>query len=418
MRKFWPGLLLLISTTAGAQTRSRYQQELLSLDSLLRKTSSFKKQIKGDKKIVYQSRLDSLSNRSDTSTSFERFQHLCHLLESIKDNHQALHLAYHDQVYPRSNWNLDSLQSVLSNKSPDEPEGIYHYGNFYTVGLAKTAPGEYTGVVLQSFSSKFNPGDIVILLKEKDTNTFTGIYCHPHYKVFSYYPVEKFGRQKLLYSFFYNTGYNGVYTKPVLQRNGSNGSSTTSQVQFPIDYADVPDTTANFTVYNVSPQADYIRIRSFANFGPQRKQSDSLFQILQNRKTSPYTIIDLRNNQGGSSIPARKYERWIKSLTGKSKVIVLVNAGTVSQGEITALQLAKNKSILLAGETTKGMIAYGSNYGNTIKLAGEEMVFYPTDMVNRNMLPYEDKGIQPHIQLKTDEDWITQILRYWKLLPG
>ncbi|HEY8398203.1 MAG TPA: hypothetical protein VIK80_09695 [Flavihumibacter sp.] len=64
------------------------------------------------------------------------------------------------------------------------------------------------------------------------------------------------------------------------------------------------------------------------------------------------------------------------------------------------------------------MIAYGSNYGKTIRLAGDEMAFYPTDMVNRKMLPYEDKGIQPNIQLRTDEDWITQILRYWKLLPG
>ncbi|HEY8396469.1 MAG TPA: hypothetical protein VIK80_00930, partial [Flavihumibacter sp.] len=147
------------------------------------RTASFKKQIKGDKRIAYQSRLGSLLNRTDTSTSFERFSHLCYLLELIKDNHQALHLAHHDQIYPRTNWNLDSLQSVLANKSPDEPEGIYHYGSFYTVGLAKTAPGEYKGVVLQSFNSKFNPGDFVIFLKEKDTDTFTGIYCHPQFKV-------------------------------------------------------------------------------------------------------------------------------------------------------------------------------------------------------------------------------------------
>jgi C-terminal processing protease CtpA/Prc len=153
----------------------------------------------------------------------------------------------------------------------------------------------------------------------------------------------------------------------------------------------------------------YVRVSSFSNNGTLRKQSDSLFQLIKNSTTQPYTILDLRNNSGGSAAMAKPYIKWIKQVRKKSRVAVLINAYTLSQGEITAYKLSKIKGVVLAGQSTKGMLAYGSNYGRHIPIAGGEFVFYPTDMRTPGMLQFENIGIQPDIELSNQEDWLKQV---------
>jgi hypothetical protein len=58
------------------------------------------------------------------------------------------------------------------------------------------------------------------------------------------------------------------------------------------------------------------------------------------------------------------------------------------------------------------MLAYGSNYGRHIPIAGGEFLFYPTDMRTPGMLKFEDIGIRPDIELTNQEDWLQQVLTY------
>ena len=112
---------------------------------------------------------------------------------------------------------------------------------------------------------------------------------------------------------------------------------------------------------------------------------------------------------------AKPYIKWIRQIRKKSRVVVVINAYTLSQGEITARKLSKLKGVVLAGQSTKGMLAYGSNYGRHIPIAGGEFVFYPTDMRTPGMLRFEDIGIDPYIELSNQEDWLKQLYRELKL---
>ncbi|KLT65777.1 hypothetical protein AB669_09820 [Pedobacter sp. BMA] len=66
------------------------------------------------------------------------------------------------------------------------------------------------------------------------------------------------------------------------------------------------------------------------------------------------------------------------------------------------------------GETTRGTITYGSNYGKTVSLPSGRFIFYPTDMKGRKKdLIYESIGIRPDIILDPfGDDWIEQTLNY------
>ncbi|RFS14676.1 S41 family peptidase [Emticicia sp. C21] len=124
-------------------------------------------------------------------------------------------------------------------------------------------------------------------------------------------------------------------------------------------------------------------------------------------------IVDLRNNEGGADKVARKFMKLIRSYAGNHKIYVLVNNATISQGEIFALRLKKLKNVKILGQTTKGMISYGSNYGIWEKLPSNKFEVYMTDMKDSNkfLLKYENKGIIPDIELNNESDWIEQALQ-------
>ena len=69
-------------------------------------------------------------------------------------------------------------------------------------------------------------------------------------------------------------------------------------------------------------------------------------------------------------------ERYNKN----ARVFVLINNGTLSQCEIFALQLKQFKNVIPLGQTTKGMLAYGSNYGKREKLPSQSFERYITDL--------------------------------------
>lgn len=416
MRVYSLIILFFLPAFAIAQT-TRFPQEVNSLDSLLRKTKSFKQQIKGDRYLLYQQKKAELLESPDTTFAWQRFLLLTELLEQVQDNHlgfyqrvnyqlfqtkeqlDSLHASDYFRDMPNVNWDLDSLKLKLAAKSASEVEGIFLYGNYYRMGVIKSGEQQYMGVVLESSTPYVKPGYIMAWLREKENNRFSAIYIHPVTKNFNFYATERYSNQQLLYSKFYQSDYSGIYTKELN----------------PPDYSNLPDTASPFLLNEPLPALQYVRVSSFSNNGKLKKQSDSLIQLLTRSNPQAYTIFDLRNNTGGAASMAKPYIKWIKQVRKKSRVVVLINAYTLSQGEITASKLSKLKGVVLAGQSTKGMLAYGSNYGRHIPIAGGEFVFYPTDMRTPGMLQFEDIGIKPDIELSNQEDWLKQIYNYWKL---
>jgi hypothetical protein len=409
-------ILLLVPFISFSQT-TRFRQELYSLDSLLQKTRSFKQQIKAGRKQLYLQKKAELLASSDTTFAWQRFLLLTELLDLVQDNHLGFYQRVNFQLFktreqidslvaadyfrdlPSVNWNLDSLKEKMAGKSKEDIEGIFHYGEDFSLGLLKTGEQQYIGVVLESATPYVKPGYIMAWLREKENNRFSAIYLHPVTKHFNYYATERYANQQLLYSKLYPTNYAGIYTK---------------ELNSP-DYSKLPDTASPFVLNEPMPSVQYLRVSSFSNNGTLKKQSDSLFRLITNSTPKPYTIFDLRNNTGGAASMAKPYIKWIRQIRKKSRVVVVINAYTLSQGEITARKLSKLKGVVLAGQSTKGMLAYGSNYGRHIPIAGGEFVFYPTDMRTPGMLPFEDIGIQPDIELSNQEDWLKQLFKVWKL---
>ncbi|OJW32940.1 MAG: hypothetical protein BGO54_15985 [Sphingobacteriales bacterium 46-32] len=64
----------------------------------------------------------------------------------------------------------------------------------------------------------------------------------------------------------------------------------------------------------------------------------------------------------------------------------------------------------LVGETTRGMITYGSNTDVVKELSGGRYKLYITDMKgSARDLRYEDVGVSPSVLLNPDTDWIEQL---------
>ena len=72
---------------------------------------------------------------------------------------------------------------------------------------------------------------------------------------------------------------------------------------------------------------------------------------------------------------------------------VIINNGTLGQGEIFTLQLKQLQNVKTYGETTKGMLTYGSNYGNRTKLSSKSFEVHIVDVKgDKRLVPYENYG--------------------------
>lgn len=397
MKLYFSILLTLSCFTVQAQTNNRYLSDITSLSSLLQKTPSFKDQIKGEKLRAYNDNFNRLKNDStNVISSYKYFYNLAQLLFPIQDNHlgfyQISKLA-NDSEYPNYEGNIDSLRSSLENKPLDSIEGIYFYGNSYKVGLFKKSAQEYIGVVFDSKTSIWKNGQIAIHLYEFLPNYFKAIYGHPKNKNFLLYQIEKFSHHSLINSYFYSSLSESIYTK-VLRKS---------------DYINLPRDTYDFHFKDLTHDIQYLHIKQFSASNIAMQKSQSFYDSIRNSLTAPNLIIDLRNNTGGANKVSKKYLKLITNYSKSGTAYVLVNNGTLSQGEIFTLQLMKLNNVKVLGQTTRGMLVYGSNYGRREKLPSQEFEIYITDMKgDGRLVPYENYGVNPDIILADDKDWIDQ----------
>jgi C-terminal processing protease CtpA/Prc len=98
----------------------------------------------------------------------------------------------------------------------------------------------------------------------------------------------------------------------------------------------------------------------------------------------------------------------------------LINNGTLSQGEIFTLQLKELRNVTVLGQSSKGVLAYGSNYGIRKRLPSQSFEVYITDIWGtggKKLLPYESRGVAPDITLSPGRDWIAQTTEIIKQKP-
>jgi len=406
-------VFFLITIVSNAQTNT-YLTDLAALKSIVQKSASYKAQIKAYKQANYNALYDRLSLDTIGSTnSYSYFYNLAQFLFPLRDNHLRFYqlpnysnfktkqtidsfIKSDDFLdYPTCKINIDSLKIELAKKPLDSIEGIYHYDKFYTVGLFQNENNEYIGVILDSHVSLWVKGQIAIHLYEFAPNLYKAIYGHPQFRNFILHPIEKYQNQSLVNSYFYGSYSESVYSKQLRQ----------------FDYVNLPKGTSKFSLRNINDDIQYLLIQSFQANKATAKASQRFYDSIKSSLKASHLILDLRNNEGGAEKGMAKYFKLLKKYIKKGNLYVLLNNGTLSQAEIFALKLKQLKNVATIGQNTKGMLAYGSNYGKTERLPSGRFAIYPTDMNNGlKLLQYEDYGIKPDIILSDDEDWIQKVI--------
>jgi hypothetical protein len=294
--------------------------------------------------------------------------------------------------------NPDSLRNMLSRKPLDSIEAIYFFGSMTEVGLFRNEKkDEYTGVVLRSLIPQWQPGEIAIKLFEYEPGFFRAVYGHPIYKNLVLYNNEKFINGSLINSHFYSVAGDIFYKKDTLSP----------------DFSRITETRSTFEFKNLVPEIQYIRLGSFQANNENEKLSIDFFNKIKDSLVSANLIVDLRDNDGGAFKISYRFFNLLRQYTKDHNIFVLINNGTMSQGEIFTLQLTALANVKLLGQTSRGTIAYGSNEGKTGKLADGKIEVYLTDMRDiGNHFKYESYGVKPEVALSIQKDWISQTIDY------
>lgn len=407
-------IFLLRSLYSNAQSGT-YLEDLKALQSILQKTPSYRVQIKGVKLDEHQKLYDRLA--SDTvadPNSYRYYYNLAQLLFPIRDNHLAFYQIPNFEIfktresidsfvvtkefrdYPTVNINIDSLKNELTKKSVDSLEGIYYYDKYYTVGVYKSGNNEYHGVILDSEVNLWQRGQVAIHLYEFVPQMFKAIYGHPLTKNFIFQPIEKYQNQSLANSYFYGSYSEGFYTKKLRS----------------VDLVNLTRGGSKFELKKLNDQVHYLLIKTFQADNKTSQISKNFYDSIKNTLKIPHLILDLRNNEGGAEKEMAKYFQLLKEYVKSGRLYVLLNNGTMSQAEIFAIKLKELTNVTTLGQTTRGMLTYGSNYGKRERLPSGRFEVYPTDMLSWKLalLEYEDNGLRPDVFLESDKDWIEQVL--------
>ena len=392
--------LIILFISSQAQRSNTYQSDLSELQNILQKTPSYQTQIKGQRLIDYSRLVEKL--RKDTVTNisgYKYFYNLAQLFFPINDNHLSFYQTANfskEADFPVFPGNVDSLKSVLKKRSLDSLEGIYNYDKYYTVGLYKSNNAEYIGVVLNSKVPNWKKGQIAIHLYEFIPSYFKAIYAHPKNKNYIFQPVEKFTNHSLINSNFYSSISEKIYAKSYKKN----------------DFVNIPKSFDDFVLKTIKPGIQYLHIKHFSAEEIKREASKRFYDSIKNLLTESNLILDLRNNKGGSFEVSQKFVKLIEGYTKIGRVYILINNGTLSQGEIFTLQLKQLPNVKILGQTSKGMLTYGSNYGKRSKLPSQSFELFITDFeADKRLLPFENYGIKPDIVLLDTKDWISQTIK-------
>jgi len=385
--------------------------DLVILNDIIKKTPSYKSQIRGHKKNEYNKLYNELKLKiNERNNDLQHFEFLSQLVGQINDNHFVLQYIpdtsfdwkrYSDKSYvsqflkrdylinhPKVRFNSDSLELSLKLRQINEVEGVYYFqSSSLKIGVYRITGSTFNGIILESKYPIWEKGDLCFVLKEINPNYFHSINYLISQKTLQFNKNEKFKDGELL---------------------GYNISKTINNPSFPF----IPDSVKKFYSYKINYDTRYVRLGDFMVNPSNKKRSSTFFNELKSSMNEKVILLDLRNNNGGGFVISRPFLNLFKRYSKKNEIKVLINRNTVSNAEQFVIRLKKRKKVSLYGEDTEGMVTYGSNYGRQIPLKSKGLFVYPTDMKGlKKDLHYETIGISPNIYLSKDSDWIEQVLK-------
>lgn len=400
-------VLLLLSAPAYLPAQTAFGDQVKALHEALRKTPGYKNQIKGEAQKNYMQIVNKLEKQTPADDR-QRFSLLAELVTPLRDNHlyfyekpaqeiafaqfrdSAFSAAYRLSpaftTFPRVQLNLDSLEQVLSRTDSNQVAGVYYYETYMKVGVFESgAKGEYTGVVLMSQLPNWDKGQVFFAMKENGAGLFAAISYQVVQKTMGFIRHIRFVQQSLPL----------LYIKKYPAR---------------IDYSIVKAGTPLFELKYLANDIQYLRAGSFASTPANIAHIKQFLAQINDSVKAPYLVVDIRNNGGGGNKASNPFRRLLKKYAQRGKIYLLMNYHTVSNAEAFALDMRDAGVATLAGETTRGMITYGSNTDKVVQLPDSRFKLYITDMRgSARDLKYEDTGVSPVISLEPDSDWLQQI---------
>ncbi|MHC0069040.1 hypothetical protein ACWATR_40285, partial [Nostoc sp. UIC 10890] len=204
----------LPSSSSG---NSSYHEDVKALRKILEKTPSFKTQIKGNARKIYQATYREVWNDSlQQPFSAGYFLNLCRLFYPLSDNHLAFYQIkplISEANFPRMNLSIDSLAQQVAVKPESSLEGIYHYGDYFSFVLFEAEPAHWVGLILNSNVPNWTSGQIIVHLYGTKSGAIRGVYAHPKFKTLMYQPNERLVNGKLINSSFYLSFSNDKFSK-------------------------------------------------------------------------------------------------------------------------------------------------------------------------------------------------------------
>jgi hypothetical protein len=377
-------IALVMLTFVGVYAQEA--QNIADLDFLyksIHEMPSYKDQQKNNKD--YQQTYERLRKDLNTSDDFEVYQKLLQLIYPIRDNHLGLWRkpdSSYKFSYIKSPIDLKDLDAKLRNSSADSIEGFYYSGNENQKSVIfKHSEGVY-------YLQNLNSGLVEVILNQSLSGSMDAIqFRNP--------PVPYVLSRNVRLS-------NGRLVGLSYQKSSSTNHATLVTGADKYEYKTLGD--------NIG----YLRLSSFNSSDENIKIATDFFNKVKPDITAQYLIVDLRNNGGGGYKTSGQFAAFLKKYSGK--IYLLQNAYTVSNAEQFIIDLKGNKKVTTLGETTKGTITYGSNYGKTLTLPSNRFLYYPTDMNGRAKdLAFESIGIKPDVMLDAfSDDWINQTINYIK----
>ncbi|RZL43959.1 MAG: hypothetical protein EOP00_22070 [Pedobacter sp.] len=381
MKKIVLALLMLFCVNATYAQEEKNRTDLDFLYQAIQQTPSYKDQLKGDKK--YEQLYESLKRDLKSDNDFEIFKQLAKLIRPINDNHLGFSREV-DSSYKFVSpiYKVDSLALINKYKSypMDSLEGIYQSGKTkYVIQFANE--NEYQIVNLST-------GELKGILYRTPHHSLDMVQFIPNYYAYTLTRNIKLQNNLLIGSSYYKGDAKVFYN--ILSRKEK------------YEYKVLED------------QIGYLSLGTFNSTDKEIKAATDFFDAVKPTINVKHLIVDVRNNFGGGYKNSMQFIRFLRSFSGK--IYILQNGYTVSNAEQFIINLKGLDNVVTLGESTRGTIAYGSNYGNTFELPSKRFSFYPTDMNGlKKEVAFESTGVEPKIKLDPfTENWVTQTFKYIK----
>ncbi|GEQ86337.1 hypothetical protein ULMS_18450 [Patiriisocius marinistellae] len=371
--------------------------------AILKKTASYKDQIKGKKEAVFNNTYDELSAQMATPISLEKcFKLLLQQKAVILDLHQSISFnteilnedilkdsiklnqfkgtAYFSSL-PKTNLSIKTLKESLKQKPANSIEGIYNYKDLQLIGIYQTDnPKVYAGVILENSLPQWEVG----MIKFYATNTSKNKYDFYAYKDETLMP-------RLVPSLSFDNGR--VWNLKSIDNNSNVELSTEEE---------------KWVFKQLSNNIQYVAFKDFSAYSTKNRNAAKAFlKECKEKINTPYLIVDLRDNVGGSKYLSDKFLKPFKK--SGAKIYVITNMFTGSNGEQFTTKLLKIENSVHIGQTTFGIIAYGIDDAPSGMTPSGHFYIQGTNMdFGDDYLQYEGIGVVPTIKLDFNTDWIKQ----------